>query len=213
MSRVWLVLAAAACGGSPATPVAPAPPPADALTITPSALGPITTATRANLTTLRQLLRGYEVEPVNTGDDKPTRDVKFDDTSLEFIEYQVYGKDGEKLFVVVPDEHGGVLNVHVTSPKVAVANHAWRVGAKFTGAAALTACECWEKVICYTKGDHVAVGFDRNCKGGTISPHARTRFEGEPIARTIWNPKPFGIDDGRFGGAQYGGGSDEEIDP
>lgn len=178
MSRGWVLLACAACGAAapaPVTPTAPAE-----LTMTATALGPITARTRANLVALRAALAGYEVQPVNV-----------DVSKLGSLEYQVFD-DGEKLFAVIPNKDGGILNIHVLSSRIAVAGHPWRVGSAFTGAATLTTCECWGgKAVCFKKREHVAVAFERDCRG-VREPRMRRQLEGMTIARTVWSPSPLG---------------------
>ena len=191
---VFLILVAS-CGGAPApmTPVAAAPP--SGIVITESALGPITATTPASLVALRQVLAGYDVRPIQRGG----------------LEYQVF-KDGEPMFSVIPDEAGQIFNIHVVSPKVTVARRPWKVGAAFTDAAALTACDCWGgQPVCFKKGEHVAIAFDRTCRGLT-EPRSRKALEGLTIARTIWNPKPFGDGNDGFGDDQHGGDDDEPPD-
>jgi len=166
-----------------------------------TALGPLTAKSPANLVALRELLIGYEVRPVNVGG-----------AELASLEYQVF-EDGEKVFAVIPDEDGAILNVHVVSPKVTVAAHPWKVGEPFTNAAALTACDCWGgKAVCFKKGEHVAVAFDRQCRG-LGEPRGRRGLEGLEVHRTIWNPKPFGSEDDQYGGHEYGGTDDPCGDP
>lgn len=183
------------CGGAPLVqpaPIAPASP--SGLEITDTALGPITAKTPANLIALRAALSGYEVQPVN-------------DNGLEFHVY----KDGEKLFYVIPTDTGAVFNVHVVSPKITVANHSWKVGTPLKNAIELTMCDCWGgKPVCFKKGDHIAVAFDRGC-GGLSEARNRRVLEGVTIQRTVWNPKPFGVDsDAGYGGHDYGSTNDND---
>jgi hypothetical protein len=155
-------------------------------------LGPLTAKTPANLVTLRKIFAGHDVVPVNV-------DTVADRRALE---YQVY--EGRKLmFVIVPTAEGAILNVHVNTPKVSVTGHPWRVGAPFSGVSVLTSCECWGgKPACFKKGEHVAVTFDRSCKG-TTDPRSRRVLEGIPIKRLVWKPEAFG--GAAYGGDNYGG--------
>ena len=170
-----------ACGG-PAKPVAPPAAPAG-LTISATAIGPVDARTPATLAGLRTSLAGYDVRPVNQ-------------TSLEFDVW----KDGERLFYVVPDDHGGVFNVHAVSTKVTVTGHDWKVGAPFPAEAGLVTaafdCDCWgEETVCFQKEDHVAAAFVRSgCDGFVGDDNARNRavLVGLPIERMVWSPKPFG---------------------
>lgn len=186
----WLAIACVLGCSAPVTPTYV--PPEPQISLTAQSLGPLSAKTPANLVALRKALAGYDVVPVNV------------DTTPETpaLEYQVY--DGAKLmFVIVPTGEGEILNVHVASPKVTVVGQPWRVGGPFTGADKLTSCECWGgKPACFIKGAHVAVTFDRSCRG---TGDARTRrvLEGVAIKRLVWRPKPFGED---FGGKAYGGG-------
>jgi hypothetical protein len=170
-------------------------PPDPAISLTATALGPLTAKTPANLVALRKALAGYDVVPVNVDTDP----------DKGHLEYQVY--EGTKLvFLIVPKSDGAILNVHVSTPKVTVPGHPWRVGAPFAGVAALTSCECWGgKPACFTKGEHVAVTFDRACRG-TADARSRRVLEGIPIRRLVWRPEAFG--GGAVGGATYGGDID-----
>ncbi len=191
-----LLLVAAGCwraGDAPATdPATPRHPPG-LVTISQAGVGPIDARTQATLTSLRRAFVGFEVRPVND-----------DDT----LEYHVLA-GGELLLYVVPDDDGTIFNVHATSPKVAVADRDWRVGAPFQGASTLTTCECWgTNPTCWKTGDHVAVNFGREC--GDLDKGDRRVLrvlDGVTVQRVIWSPRPFGVttDDG-FGGEGYGGG-------
>jgi hypothetical protein len=188
-----VLLACVACGAAPGAVVATEP---AGLTMTDTAVGPITVRTRANLVALRAALAGYEVQPVNV-----------DVSKLGSLEYQVFDH-GEKLFAVIPDEDGGILNVHVLSSKVMVAGHPWRVGEAFTGAAMLTTCECWGgKAVCFKKRAHVAVAFERDCRG-IRDPRMRRQLEGQTIGRTVWSPTPFGVSEDGQGDDADGGDDD-----
>jgi len=175
----WLVLSFVLACGAPAMrdPVPVADPPA--LTITASAFGPIRPDTPATLVALRAVLAGYEVRP----------------TQQNGLEYQVFERD-RRVFTVVPTSDAAIFNIHVASPRIAVAGHdRWRVGAKFADWQALTQCACWGgKPVCFRVGDHVALAFDRKCGG---LRRTLRWLEGLPIEHTIWSPKPFGEDEPR----------------
>jgi hypothetical protein len=180
MSRAWL-LVVAGCAGAPPIVDEPIAKPAPALAASETALGPITAKTPANLIALRAALAGYDVFPAHVGGDEVERT----------LEYQVWQR-GEKLMFVVPNEAGTILNVHITSPKVAVANHAWRVGTPLVGATHFTDCACWgAKPVCFKRGEHVAVTFAKTC-GATRGERRNRVLEGAPIAAIIWSPRPFG---------------------
>jgi hypothetical protein len=187
----WLAIACVLGCGAPAPPPALVPPD-PGFPLTPQALGPLSARTPATLIALRKALAGYDVIPVNVDTDP-------DKASLE---YQVY--DGTKLlFVIVPTSEGAILNVHVATPRATATGRPWRVGAPFSGAATLTGCECWGgKPVCFKKGEHVAVTFDRACRG-TTDARTRRALEGVAIKRLVWRPRPFGGDE--YGGDDYGG--------
>ncbi len=192
MNRLVLALVIASCGApspAPQTPV-PAEP---TIALTETALGPLSASTRASLIVLRTVLRGYTVTPVNVGNDP-------DFPSLEF---QVF--DGDRpLFSIVPDEGGSILNVHVVTPEVTMADRPWRVGAPFKGT--ITDCDCWGgKLVCFKKGEHVAVTFDRRCRSA-LDARGHRGLQGVAIKKLVWSPKPFGGDE--YGGAEYGGDDD-----
>jgi len=153
--------------------------------ITATAIGPLTGATPATLVGLRAQLAGMEVVPVNRG---------------EGLEYEVrQGKD--VLYYVIPDENAKILNVHVTSPKYTVADHAWAIG-KPLAAGDAAICECWgDKPVCFKKGDHVAAAFDRAC--GEYEENLRAKVSKDAIARVVWSPR--GFEEGGYGGDDYGG--------
>ena len=74
----------------------------------------------------------------------------------------------------------------------------WRVGAPFAGT--ITTCDCWGgKPVCFNKGEHVAVAFERAC---VTTAKGRRALQGKPIARLVWSPKPF---DDETGDGPYGG--------
>lgn len=182
-----LVMLVAGCwsGTPPAlAPAAPAPvvakPPSALLTMNVSSLGPITGATPANLAALRALFAkdGFAVKEVDNAG--PELHVSQGD---------------ELLFYVIPNEDGSLFNVHVVSPKVAIAEHPqWKIGGPFTGDALLTECECWgEHPVCFRTGDHVAVAFQRACDG-LEDARMRRVLSGVTIQRAVWSPQPFGYD-------------------
>jgi hypothetical protein len=176
------------CGPGPA-PITPVPPPVEAtIPLTDASLGPIQASTRASLIALRAVLRGYTVIPVNVGTDP----------EFASLEYQVFDND-TPMFVVVPADDGSILNVHVVTPKVTMTSKPWRVGAPFKGA--VTDCDCWGgKLVCFTKGEHVAVTFDRRCRS-TEDAHKRG-LTNAPIKKLVWSPKAFGGDE--YGGVEEG---------
>jgi hypothetical protein len=185
MSRPGLLAALLlGCAGAPA-PVRPVtapptpprvPPP---LIVHASSIGPVTAETPANLAALREALPGYTVRPVNDG--------MFDE--LHFA----VSRSGELLFYVIAAEDGAIFNVHIMSPAVVIANKAWRPGGPFSFSDHLSYCDCWGgKPVCYRRGEHVAVAFDRACDSSALGTVAGRRvLQGEAIHRTVWNPKPF----------------------
>ena len=166
--RSLLVLFVACARPAPA-PVSPIEPPLFA--VTDAAFGPVGAKTPATLAALRRAFAGYEVVPINH----------------EALEYRV-SKAGVKLFEIVPDEDGTILNIHVTTPRLVVGPY--RVGAPFAGGA--TACECWsDQIVCFREGDHVAVALAKICREGTLaSGAARKALVDVPIRATIWSPRP-----------------------
>jgi hypothetical protein len=182
------------CGAAMPAPQAV---PDSSIVLTATSLGPLSAKTPANLVALRQIFAGYDVVPVNV-DTAPDR---------RALEYQVF-EHGKLMFVIVPSSEGAILNVHVNTPKVSVTGHPWRVGAPFAGASELTTCECWgNKPACFKKGEHVAVTFERSCKG-TADARSRRALEGIPIKRLVWKPEAFG--GAAYGGSQYGGAVEPE---
>lgn len=182
----WVALTLVACSTAVTPdPLPPAPPPL--LTMSATGFGPLQATSSATLVALRAAFAGYQVHPVHR----------------DGLEYQVFERD-QRLFTVVPAGDGSIFNIHVTSPKVAVAEHdSWKVGAKLVDWRALTACACWGgKPVCYRAGEHVALGFDRSCRGLARSLRG---LEGLAIERTIWRPRPFGSPERRgMGGDEYG---------
>jgi hypothetical protein len=168
MSR-WSFALLAACGPAATAPVqAPAEPPL--FTIDQTAMGPLNAKTPATLVALRATFAGYDVTPVNT----------------DALEYRVSRGD-QRLFEIIPDDAGHVLNVHVVSPAIAVANRTWRVGDAFTDR--LDTCECWaEQTVCFNAGEHVAVGLVAVCRNFTLA--GRMALAGAPIRTLIWSAKP-----------------------
>ncbi len=183
-----LLLVVAGCwraGDAPPTAGASKPRPAGLFTITELAFGPIDAHTQATLIPRRRAFAGFDVRPVNE-----------DDT----LEYHVYA-GSELLAYIVPDDDGAVFNVHAASPKIAVADRDWRVGAPFQGASQLSTCECWgDNPTCWKTGDHVAVNFARSCENLTGNDRRVLRvLDGVAIQRVIWSPKPFGETDDAAG--------------
>ncbi len=187
---VVAIVAVVACGPSPA-PVTPVPAADPTIPLSDASLGPLTVPTRASLIALRSVLRGYTVVPINVGTDP-------DFPSLEF---QVFDDDDDPLFTVIPDDEGNILNVHVVTPKVTMTGRPWRVGEPFKGL--VTDCDCWGgKLVCFKKGEHVAVTFDRRCRS-SFDARAKRALQGAAIKKLVWSPKAFGGD--AYGGAEYGG--------
>lgn len=168
--------------GAPATPPAAAPPP-PLLAVTARSLGPLTSQTPATLGALRTALPGFDIVPVQH----------------DGLEYRV-SHAGERLFDVIPDAWGGLLNVHIVSPRIALTGRPWKIGAPFTGSERLTTCECWAaQLVCFQDGDHVAVAFARSCREGRYATAAaRRKLEGARIKLAVWSPLPLapgGVDD------------------
>ena len=174
MSRWVLALLVAGCT-RPAPPPAVAAEPPPLLTIRDDAFGPLSAKTPATLAALRRAFAGYDVVPVNS----------------EGLAYRV-SKAGAKLFEIIPDATGTILNIHVVTPKVAFAGHAWRVGAPFRDVEVITTCECWgDQTVCFKDGEHVAVALAKICREGTLtSIRARKALVGVPIRVAIWSPRP-----------------------
>lgn len=179
-SVIWLV----ACRSAPPPPPIVLSPREPEITASEGAIGPVTAATRATVLALRKAFVGYSVQPANVfgGDEEVT----------QTLEYQVY-QGREKLMVVVPREDGSILNVRVTSSKVAVADRPWRVGKPMPDATRIDHCECpGEHPICYKRGEHVAVGFDLKCDQTRRRTRVVRVLQGAPITSLIWSPQPFG---------------------
>ena len=141
--------------------------------------GPITPMTRATPEGLQQALgTAVRVEPVNRHG-----------TELHAF------LGTELLFYVIPNDDGSLFNIHAVSPKISIVEHPdWVIGSPFTGARALTDCECWgEHPMCFARGDHVALGFVVDCDGLKTAAERR-RLDGVPIQRAVWNPHAFGAD-------------------
>ena len=170
MSRLAIALVVGCSTPAPAPrPPARPPQPPPLFTIRADALGPLKATTPATLAALRAALRGLDVEPLHANG----------------LEYRV-SHAGAKLFDVIPDDRGAILNVHVVSPRIAVAGRAWRVGAPFTRSD-VTTCECWAtQTVCFKNGDHLAVALAKVCRD-RIDPRA---LEGTPIRVAIWSPRP-----------------------
>ena len=193
MRRAFVVVAlAAGCSGaatqSTTTPTAPAAP----IMITANGIGALDAKTPATLIALRTQLAGYQVTPVNR---------------VEGLEFEVK-QNGETLFFVIPDEDGKILNVHVTSAKFGVADHAWAIG-KTLAPADATECECWgDKPLCFKKGDKIGASFDAHCE--QYDTGLRQKVANAPIARVVWSPMGFENPDeeGDGGGNPCGGTPD-----
>ncbi len=183
-----LVLLSVSCG-SPPPPVIVPPAPEPTIALTDTALGPIQASTRASLVALRAVLRGYTVVPVNVGSDP----------DFPSLEYQVFDND-TAMFSIIPDDDGAILNVHIITPTVTMPSRPWRVGAPFKGD--VTDCDCWGgKLVCFKKGEHVAVTFDRRCRNA-FDARARRGLQGTAIKKLVWSLKAFGGDE--YGGDEYG---------
>jgi hypothetical protein len=181
MRFVALALLAGCYRSSPAPAIANKSEPVEPgiLTVTAHAVGPIDGESKATLVELRAQLVGYEVKPVNDGS----------------LQYDIY-KSGEKLGYVVPDDNTGlVFNVHITSSRVRVVGHPWRVGRVFGDSRHLTHCECWgANPTCYSAGERIAVNFDRECDDSIVNEDRKSlrALDGLKVQRVIWSPVPFG---------------------
>ena len=154
-----------------------------------SGFGPLAHA-QATLVELRKAFAGYEVVPLNS----------------DGLEYRV-SLAGTKLFDVIPDEAGHVLNVHVVTPKVEIQGHPWRVGEPFTNVEQVTTCECWgDQTVCFKDGEHVAVALAKICREGA----PRQSLAGVTIRTAIWSAHPLAP-----GGYAPAGSTDasETVDP
>lgn len=161
--RSLLVLLAVGCArpAPPAAPVREAP----LFVVSDTAFGPVGANTPATLVALRRAFAGYEVSPANR----------------DLLEYRVT-KAGTRMFDVVPDEDGTILNIHVATPKLVVGGY--RVGESFAGGA--TTCECWaDQTVCFQEGEHVAVALAKVCREGIRKAPA-----GLAITTTIWSARP-----------------------
>jgi hypothetical protein len=191
MSRAWSILLVVACRVVPPPVVVVEEParklPEAKLSATDTALGPLNANTPATLVALREALAGFDVMPVNVDDDVDA------DTKEKMLEYKVFDR-GEQLMRVVPSDEGKILHVMITSASVAIAKRDWRVGSRFAGTGHFSECACWGgKPVCFKRGEHVAVGFDRKC-GETRSERRTRRLEGAPIAYLVWSPRGFEIE-------------------
>jgi len=170
---------AAACGG-PAKQPAPAP-----IHMSAQGVGSITAQTPATVDGVRAALPGYDVKQIDTPDGPEIH----------------VAQRGEDLFYVVPQTDGHhILNVHVTSARVTFGENGWQIGAAFKSGSLLTKCDCWGPhpdrpghSVCYRKGDHVAVGFDRECRDEYEDlPAVVADLAGKPIKLLVWSPSAFG---------------------
>lgn len=186
-----LALLTTACGGGGKGSTTPK---AKGLELTEAGVAGVTATTRTDAATIGALVPDAEVRPDPQNDD-----------ILELF------RGGERIFYVVaasaahPEQ--GVFNVQVTSGQIPGPN-GWRVGQNLASVGALDMCECWQDLrVCFQKGTHVAVAIDHDsCEGlpgvGNIV--------GRPIARLIWNPRPWpeiaDYDQGDEGDWDEGGG-------
>jgi hypothetical protein len=180
--RSVLAVVLAGCGATaPSSAPASEPIKRTALQLTNRGLGPITKSTRVTLSSLRTVLapHGLTVRP------------EFD-SSLSFDVY----KGTTKLFYVVGNDDGSMLYVHTLTEEHAPALHpSWIPGHAFYDDDMLSYCDCWgQTTVCWTNGEHVAVGFSRSCDG-LDSAHGRKALQRERIARVVWSPTPFQRDD------------------
>jgi hypothetical protein len=165
------LLALAACGGKGSTT-----PKSKGLTIGEAGLGGIVATTRVDTATIQQMF--------------PDTVVKVDP---ENDDIQEAWKGSERLFYVVgasarrPED--GVFNVQVTHASIPGPN-GWVVGQNLASVGDLDMCECWQDLrVCFKKGTHTAVAIDHDdCEG---LPEVGTAIVGRPIARIIWNPRPW----------------------
>ncbi|MFT3691899.1 MAG: hypothetical protein QM831_02075 [Kofleriaceae bacterium] len=173
--RGLLYLAMAGCW---ATPVKTPEPSHAPFVLSQHGAGPITDQTPATLNALRDALPELRVVPKN-------------DPNLEFDLYD----DGKPIGFVVPNDDGKIYNVHVTSATIAVDGKSWRAGSTFQGSRAIDNCECWGgNPICYKKGEHLAVAFQRSCLD-EVDPRSLRVLDGLVIQRVIWSNEPLGAAD------------------
>lgn len=150
---------------SPSAPVVEAP----LFAIRGDAFGPLGAKTPATLAGLRRAFAGYDVVPINN----------------DGLEYRV-SREGAKLFEIIPDDTGAILNIHVVTPKLTLGG--WRVGEPFRYSAGMT-CECWaDQTVCFKLGDHFAVGLAKICREGAGPKPGSLRDVS--IRVTIWSPRP-----------------------
>jgi hypothetical protein len=185
-SRSWLCLVLLSVGCWRTTPPSSPTPSegavtvADLLTIRPEAFGPITANTEVSERSLGALFGPHgltvEVVPDRHGD-------------LFHV-----SRGDELMFYVVTDAGNLVFNIHAVSREVTISMRPeWKIGAPFTGHALLTECECWgERPVCFRKGEHVAVAFERECDG-LEDEAGRSALDGERIQRAVWSPNAFGV--------------------
>lgn len=149
-------------------PVVPAPPPAadpPLFAVRADAFGPLDAKSPVTLVSLRRAFAGYEVVPINN----------------EGLEYRV-SSGGAKLFDIVTDGNGAILNIHVVTPKLTIGG--WRVGERFRPVQNVT-CECWaDQTVCFQPGEHFAVGLAKTCRDEDLGAR------GSAIRITIWSPRP-----------------------
>ena len=207
MSR-GLLLVLVGCGaGAPVVGEVPAVP-EPALAASELSLGPLDAKTPGTLAALRAAFAGYDVFPAHVDGNAP--EPTYDEEEPEqfpTLEYQVFAR-GEQLLRVIPSPQGGILNVHITSRKIGVAKRTWRVGTPLVGATHFDQCECWDaRAVCFKRGEHVAVAFDKKCLAARGARRARI-LEGATIAFLVWSPRAFGATEERHGD-EYGDGDEE----
>ncbi|HEY4238164.1 MAG TPA: hypothetical protein VGM88_00030 [Kofleriaceae bacterium] len=179
MAKRLLLVLMAACGGAAKAPPAQ-------LQISEQGVGALTAQTLATVDGVRAAFPGYDVKRVDTPDGPEIH----------------VARGPDDLLYIVPQLRGtSILNVHVTSAHVLWGEHGWQIGAAFKGGTdAITNCECWGPRrdrpghnVCYRKGEHVAIGFERECRDETEElPAILADVAGKPIKLVVWSPSPFG---------------------
>lgn len=216
MVRIWaLCLAGLACGGKVREPSPPVADPAPArpaatkidITVTEAGVGPINAQTPATLEALRAILPRYDVRPIYAPGLGADRGPGFNVPDLHVFAGE------ELLFLVVPGDHGEVLDVRIASPRI-TSERGWRAGATLADVSAIDGCVCIaDGLTCFAKGSHVGILLDDDCQGRMTSGSdddfalyrrleagerdALSKLTGRTIRMLTWNPEAFEIEAGQ----------------
>jgi hypothetical protein len=181
-----LWIACIACGGGQAHP--PENSATGDLTIGEPGVGPLTGTTPATADAIKHLMPQYTVAEVTDGDDGLLSGGRLTGgLALDLV------SGGDKVLEVVPYEDHNIYFIHALSPKIAVAGHAWRVGATLSHGD-IDECECWgDQAICYKTRTHVAVVVAHDCKGMRYAKRTvgLEVIDGATIQRVVWSREPW----------------------